>query len=129
MSGAAPERAAVERRVYRLAEEYTSSEVGTIHADSLWDDDVFGSMEEIDFILRCEAEFHVSLPIPPVTPEQTAILSRRPPRMRDFVDLVLLQWGTGLPDRACCPLCQYSLAGLHGHRCPECGYELFIGSK
>jgi hypothetical protein len=117
-----PARADVRARVLLMAEEEIGAKPGSVAAESTWLD-VFDSLDETAYILRVEAEFGVSLQ-PPFAGAAAEIEARRPFRMSDFVDLIIVQWGAGWSAGAKCPGCGYSLAGLMANICPECGGAL-----
>jgi acyl carrier protein len=117
-----PSRDDLEREVLRLMHAMDYGFPADLGMDSDWRN-VWDSLEEIDFILRVELEFDITVPDSPVTDAQRGIWDRRPLRVRDFVDLVELQWGTGCPGVARCMECRYDLTGVAPGTCPECGTD------
>jgi len=115
-----PPRALIEREVLRLLHAVGCEFPADLGMESEWGA-VWDSLDEIDFVLRVELEFDISLPDFPSSGVQREIWERRPFRLRDFVDLIEVQWGTGCPGEPRCGECGYGLAGVPPGRCPECG--------
>jgi hypothetical protein len=116
-----PDRDEIASRLCRLADEFLCQPLGTTTPGMEWNRDVFDSLDETDYILQLEREFGVSIPAAPQNDAEAAVWSRRPFRMIDAAELILLRWGTGFRGDAACGTCKYPLAGLDTGVCPECG--------
>lgn len=120
MNDGVPNVDAVAKRVCELAAKATDRPASEILPSMEWDRDVFESLDELNFILDCEAEFGVDL-----SNEQLARFNRERDRttplvLQQFAQFIVENWH-GAVTR--CSKCRYDLTGLSTRACPECGLQ------
>ena len=117
--------------VIRLAEPVVAAKPGDIKPDDTYNS-VFGSLDEIEFILALEEQFDILLP---VGDEELRTLNTKSFTMRDLANLIADRTGSrafyptvageckllDLIEDRLCPHCRYDNSGLDSGTCPECG--------
>jgi len=120
VSGGVPNVDAVAKRVCELAAKAIDRPASEVVPSMEWDRDVFESLDEIDFILDCEAEFGVDL-----SNDKLARFARERHRaspivLQEFAQFIVDNWSSAVTR---CSKCRNDMSGLLGRTCPECGTQ------
>ena len=95
-----PDFNAIEQQVCRLAAEQLGLRYEEVLPTSRLVEDLnCDSLEMVELMMSIEETFGITLPEQSPDPVYKAVFTRRPFRMHDFVELILLRWGTGTAER------------------------------